>query len=481
MSGEAAVFLHRVAALERGRELARAFDALLKTAIPASDPAWHARLFETLVRYLLEALRLPASVGAAYWEWAPLFRLDREIDPHYFSPRDIAEKLSACPPVPPDTREALADILSRYFTWRRQGFHISGRQPLLGAEETLRWAALFPADQAWDSLRVLRAMGLHPLGSRGAWRAWRRFGAGDFAGAAQPGSLREWVATCEHDAREDPAGAHRREFTASAFAGEWRALGWEGHCGDIPDCVACPLRAECAWGGAAQPEPRSAQEVLALLRRDGPAAMPTFRLWQVLFGLTGEASEVVRVQLERMPLRALAGKSLRELEVWLAEQGLAGGESDHARSPPERLQALFELSRRFSEERLIAGATFRGAQDVFNHFRLRLRDSKQEHFFLVMLDTRRRFLGETAISQGTLDRALVHPRDVFSAALREHAGAVVIVHNHPSGDPSPSPEDINVTKRLAEAGALIGIPLLDHIVIGEGRYFSLAEKGLMPA
>jgi len=144
-----------------------------------------------------------------------------------------------------------------------------------------------------------------------------------------------------------------------------------------------------------------------------------------------------------------------------------------------RLQALFELARRFGEERLLPGATFRGAEDVFRHFRMRLRDAKQEHFFLLLLDSRKRFLAEVAISQGTMERALVHPRDVFGAAVRERAGAVVIVHNHPSGDPTPSPEDINVTKRLLEAGTLIGIPLLDHVVLGEGRYTSLAEKGML--
>jgi DNA repair protein RadC len=140
---------------------------------------------------------------------------------------------------------------------------------------------------------------------------------------------------------------------------------------------------------------------------------------------------------------------------------------------------LFELARRFGEERLMPGVTFRGAEDVFRHFRMRLRDAKQEQFFLLLLDSRRRFPGEVAVSQGTMERALVHPRDVFSAAVRERAGAVVIVHNHPSGDPTPSPEDINVTKRLLEAGAVIGVPLLDHVILGEGRYTSFAEKDLL--
>jgi DNA repair protein RadC len=180
-------------------------------------------------------------------------------------------------------------------------------------------------------------------------------------------------------------------------------------------------------------------------------------------------------------MRALSGRSLAEIEQWLAGLRAGAGAGDGEIPRAERVQALFELARRFGAERLVPGATFRGARDVFNHFHMRLRDARQEHFFLVLLDSRRRFRGEVAVSQGTMDRALVHPRDVFGAAVREGASAVVIVHNHPSGDPSPSPEDINVTKRLAEAGTLVGIPLLDHVVIGEERYFSLAEQGLMPA
>lgn len=481
MSGGAAAFLDRVASLDRSGAAARQFDRLLRKPVPVSDPAWRAALFDALVRQLLRAYGLPASAGASYWEWSPLFRLDREIDPHYFTPRDIGDRLAACPPILPETREALKEILTRYFTWHRQGFRLSDGLPLLDGEETLRWAALFPPDLAWLSLDVLRTAGLHPLGSAGAWRAWRRFSAGDFAAKPQASSLREWTEACERGTGPSPVGAQRRAFLAAAFAGEWAALGLDGTCGITPDCGNCPLQGECAWGSKARPEPQSPQEALALLRRDGAAALSTGRLWQVLFSLSSAAGEKLRERMERTPLRALAAQSLAELEQWLRNEGLGGDPPDGCQLQPERVQALFELARRFSDERLVAGETFRGAQDVFNHFRMRLRDAKQEHFFLLLLDSRRRFQSEVAIGQGTMDRALVHPRDVFGAAVRERAGAVLIVHNHPSGDPSPSPEDINVTRRLAEAGALIGIPLLDHIVIGEGRYFSLAEKGLMPA
>jgi DNA repair protein RadC len=210
-------------------------------------------------------------------------------------------------------------------------------------------------------------------------------------------------------------------------------------------------------------------EARAWIGREGAAQAPAERLLQAVFNLDAAESRGWHERLENTPLRKLAGLSVPELENWL------GG----LQPEPDRLLAMFELARRFSEERLLPGAVFRSAEDVFKHFHLRLRDAKQEHFYLVLLDTRHRFQGEAAISQGTIERALVHPRDVFGAAVRERAGAVVVVHNHPSGDPTPSPEDINVTQRLAEAGALLGIPLLDHVIVGEGRFVSFAERGLL--
>jgi DNA repair protein RadC len=218
---------------------------------------------------------------------------------------------------------------------------------------------------------------------------------------------------------------------------------------------------------------------VALLRRDGPSALSTERLLQAVLSLSAEQTESWRARLAETSLRSLAGHTLAELAQWCEHPGAGPSGGAPAGALPERLHALFELARRFGDERLIPGVTFRGAEDVFQHFHIRLRDTKQERFFLILLDSRRRFLGEVAVSQGTIDRALVHPRDVFGPAVRQHAGAIVVVHNHPSGDPAPSPEDINVTKRLAEAGAVLGIPLLDHVVIGEGRYVSFAEKGLM--
>jgi DNA repair protein RadC len=104
---------------------------------------------------------------------------------------------------------------------------------------------------------------------------------------------------------------------------------------------------------------------------------------------------------------------------------------------------------------------------------------KPERFIGVFLDGKNRVMREHVISEGILTASLVHPREVFAPAMREHAAALLVVHNHPSGDPEPSPEDVEVTQRLVAVGELVGIRVLDHVVIGDGRYVSFLERGLI--
>jgi DNA repair protein RadC len=141
------------------------------------------------------------------------------------------------------------------------------------------------------------------------------------------------------------------------------------------------------------------------------------------------------------------------------------------------LISAFELGRRCASSHLPEGAALRSPQDVFRHFGARLRRLSHERFVVVLLDGRHRVIGEEMVSQGTLTASLVHPREVFRPALRASAAAVILVHNHPSGDPAPSAEDRVVTERLARAGEILGIRVLDHLVIAERGFVSLREEG----
>jgi DNA repair protein RadC len=141
------------------------------------------------------------------------------------------------------------------------------------------------------------------------------------------------------------------------------------------------------------------------------------------------------------------------------------------------LLAALELGRRLATRRLRTGDAIRGPADVHRHFHARLRDAPHERFLVLLLDGRHRVLREATASQGTLTASLVHPREVFRPALREAAAAVILVHNHPSGDPTPSREDREVTERLVQVGEILGIPVLDHVIVAERGYVSLREDG----
>lgn len=122
----------------------------------------------------------------------------------------------------------------------------------------------------------------------------------------------------------------------------------------------------------------------------------------------------------------------------------------------------------------------RCGKDVAKAFVGMIGDSAREHFVGVYLDSRHAVLGFHEVSVGTADQCLVHPREVFLPAVHLSAVAIVVAHNHPSGDPNPSPEDRALTERLKHAGELLGIEVLDHIVVGDGKYYSFAEGAVMP-
>ncbi len=143
----------------------------------------------------------------------------------------------------------------------------------------------------------------------------------------------------------------------------------------------------------------------------------------------------------------------------------------------QRLAAGMELGRRAAMEQRVLTAPICGGEDVFRYLAPKLMHLPCEVFYALYLDTKGRLLFETEISRGTLSSSLVHPREVFSPALNRRAAAIVVAHNHPSGDPQPSADDRATTRRLQRAGRLLGVELLDHVVLGAGRFLSFLEQG----
>ena len=141
-----------------------------------------------------------------------------------------------------------------------------------------------------------------------------------------------------------------------------------------------------------------------------------------------------------------------------------------------RWESVLELARRALSATAPRPDPYRCAAEVFERYRYRLAPMPVEVFLAVLLDVKHRPVRDERVSVGVLDGSLVHPREVFAAAVRERAAAVILLHNHPSGDPAPSPEDREVTLRLRGAGRLLGIPVLDHVIIGDGAFFSFREE-----
>ena len=141
-----------------------------------------------------------------------------------------------------------------------------------------------------------------------------------------------------------------------------------------------------------------------------------------------------------------------------------------------RIAAIFELGKRFLADK--KNNIYLKPRDIWDELR-EIRDSKKEHFVSFYLDTRNQEIHKEIISIGTLNLSLVHPREVFEPAIRNLAASIIVAHNHPSGYIEPSNEDIKTTKRLAEAGKLLGIELLDHVIVSRNGYTSMKEKGFI--
>ncbi|TCN24557.1 RadC family protein [Mesobacillus foraminis] len=205
--------------------------------------------------------------------------------------------------------------------------------------------------------------------------------------------------------------------------------------------------------------------------KNGPQSLSNHELIALILG-TGTKKESVlqlsnRLLAEFEGLRLLKDATLEELT---AIKGIGSAKAIH-------LLAAIEIGRRLAththDDRYVIRSPEDGAKYLMNDMRF----LSQEHFVCLYLNTKNQVIHRQTIFIGSLNASIVHPREVFREAVRRAAASVICAHNHPSGDASPSREDIEVTKRLVECGKMIGIELLDHLIIGDNKYVSLKEKG----
>ena len=146
-------------------------------------------------------------------------------------------------------------------------------------------------------------------------------------------------------------------------------------------------------------------------------------------------------------------------------------------SKAAQIAACFEIARRLESFNDEDKQKINSPEDVYRRIYPKMREQKKELFIELCLDTKNQVIKEETISVGSLNANIVHPREVFKLALAESAAHIIVAHNHPSGDPTPSREDIEITKKLVDTGTIMGITLLDHVIIGDGRHFSMKEAG----
>jgi DNA repair protein RadC len=220
------------------------------------------------------------------------------------------------------------------------------------------------------------------------------------------------------------------------------------------------------WSASDRPRER--------LEAVGAAALTTRELVALLVGSGLEGRTAVDVAEDLLQrgegsLRRLAARPVAELRQ---TRGVGAAVA-------ARVAASLELGRRLAREGPLERGRIRSPADVFERCAPTMRDLLHEEFRVLLLNTQHAVMREIVVTRGILDASVVHPREVFRPAVAESAAALILVHNHPSGDPAPSPEDREVTRQLADAGRIIGIPVLDHVIVGDARYVSFVEAGYL--
>lgn len=207
------------------------------------------------------------------------------------------------------------------------------------------------------------------------------------------------------------------------------------------------------------------------LLTQGPQTLTNAQLLAILLRVGRHGSSAVQVGMDVLDrLGGVAGLAQCGIGELCAVPGV--GEAKAA-----QLKAALELGKRALAGPLTKGTKITSSHDLFIHYHPALRDLRHEVFKVILLDAKHAIMRDVTVSEGSLTLSIVHPREVFTLAVRESAAAVIFLHNHPSGDPTPSREDRVLTARLVSAGEVLGIRVLDHLVVGDGRYISFADQG----
>ena len=307
-----------------------------------------------------------------------------------------------------------------------------------------------------DVQRFFRRVGIVPGGRRGA---------------AASETILAAINVISRDANTDQDRAKAVLTAYCRTDGEFAGI-----CGQPPRCQQCSLATECTFFTKKPtikqlPETERPRERLAKL---GEEHLTDAELLAIILG--GGTRDITAVELARQLITRFGG--FRELATCstVELQKVHGIGAAKAAG----IKAALEIAKRFHNPvQSPKPGAFLNPEAVFERHRHEVGTARRETFIAMLLDAKHRLIRDVTISQGSLTQSIVHPREAFAPAIRDSAAAVIFVHNHPSGDTTPSSEDIDITKRLKQTGDVIGIRVLDHVIVSETSYTSLANEGCL--
>lgn len=349
------------------------------------------------------------------------------------------------------------------------------------ADEVRAWGRILPGLTGLRAWRFVERLGRPLVVPESPVRRFLwRFGLLETP-PGRSGSLRQSHSLLERTARVTGLTPALLDTLIHWCVGGDRGLAGGRWCVARPRCATCPCRPDCAWARfhphgerdhlAGDLDRRTLEPIRRQIAAGRQDQLQEAELLAVILQRGGPEQDVLEVAetlLRRM-------SDLRGIEkATLAELTEISGVSENRAA---QLKAALELGRRLATRALTPGSPITCSEDVFRAFCSRFRHLPQEHFIIVLVDAKNRVIHDHIVSKGTLTGSLAHPREVFHEAIRHSAAGVILLHNHPSGDPQPSREDKSVTIRLKEAGDILGIRVLDHIVLGAEDYYSFKDEG----
>ncbi|MBT3226813.1 MAG: JAB domain-containing protein [Deltaproteobacteria bacterium] len=356
-------------------------------------------------------------------------------------------------------KSRILDFHSQLDRWADGSWHQQIQMDRSGAIDKLQRHAGFEND--WDTAAFLADCGYWYPSSRASLKAWNKFSGN----TSSPTELFEWWDLLKKIATE-PKKLFALDFTFERTFGARAIPGMPTFCITPAACFECPLNTDCSYYKASV-KLNPGINLENLIRMDDINKIETTQLISYLAGERWTESPFQKRLINNYP----------ELLQALSADVHPGSDDERLVLFLKGLQAISERSE--SRKTITDSVVFCKSDIIFKELRFELAKQKQEAFYTLILDNKHRKILLKLITRGTLNQSLVHPREVFAPAIQLRAAAVILIHNHPSGDPHPSSQDIDITKRLIEVGNIVGINVLDHVIIGQETYFSFADEELM--